>query len=90
MAIAGGSNITVENNRIYQNAATIPINVGLYANNYSASSCTDAALLNNRIWTSNNNPMWNSGSCATTVSGQNLNDSSLNANMFDEIPAACN
>ena len=89
MAIAGGSNITVENNRIYQNAAVIPINVGLYTNNYSASSCSNAALLNNRVWTSNNNPMWNSGSCATTVSGQNLNDGSLNANMFDEVPAAC-
>jgi parallel beta-helix repeat protein len=89
MAIAGGSNNTLENNRIYQNAAVIPINVGLYTNNYSASACANAALLNNRVWTSNNNPMWNSGSCATTVRGQNLSDTSLDASMFDEIPAAC-
>jgi hypothetical protein len=33
--------------------------------------------------------MWNSGSCATTISGQNLSDSSLNAGIFDEVPAAC-
>jgi hypothetical protein len=89
MAIAGGSNITLENNRIYQNAAVIPINVGLYTNNYSANACTNAALLNNRVWTSNNNSMWNSGTCATTIKGQNLNDASLDASIFDDMPEAC-
>ena len=90
MAIAGGANITVENNRIYQNGSVIPVNVALYANNYSAGACTNAALLNNRVWTSNNNPLWNSGSCTLSVSGGNLNDTSLNASMFDETPSACN
>jgi hypothetical protein len=90
MGIAGGTDITVENNRIYQNAAVIPINVGLYTNNYSAQACTGTSLLNNRVWTSNNNAMWNSGSCQTTIAGQNLSDTSLTASMFDEVPSACN
>lgn len=89
MAIAGGANVTVESNRIYQNGSVIPINVALYTNNYSANACTNAALLNNRVWTSNSNPMWNSGTCATTTSGQNLNDASLDADMFDEVPQPC-
>jgi hypothetical protein len=33
--------------------------------------------------------MWNSGSCATTISGQNLYDSSLSEDIFDEVPGAC-
>ena len=37
MAITGGQNITLENNRIYQNSATIKANVGMYGHNYSAS-----------------------------------------------------
>jgi parallel beta-helix repeat protein len=90
MAIAGGTNITVENNRIYQNGAVIPVNVALYANNYSAVACTNAALLNNRVWTSNNNPLWDSGTCALLLDGGNLNDTSLNASMFDDTPSACN
>ncbi len=89
MAITGGQNITLENNRIYQNSATIPVSVGMYGHNYSANACTGGAMLNNRIWTSNSNPLWNSGTCDVTTTGNNLNDTSLSASMFDEVPAAC-
>jgi hypothetical protein len=39
-------------------------------------------LLNNRIWASNNAPLWNSGTCGVTVCGGNLYGTSLNASMW--------
>ena len=90
IGVASGTNVKVENNRIYMGVTTSKANIGGYVWN-QGSNCSNVIYRNNRIWTSNNNPFWNGGGCANvTISGNLLQDTGLTALMFDEVPAQCN
>jgi hypothetical protein len=88
-AIAGGQNITHENNRVYLDGS-VYVNVGAYVWDQSGQGCTGAVVRNNRVWTSNNNSFWNAGNCSLTETGNNFNDTTLTAAIFDQVPAPCN
>ena len=94
--ISGGHNISIENNRIYQNRSDgIYVNLGLMVWAQAGASCTGGhTIRNNRVWTLNSrgeqNSFWNAGNCGdVTISGNVLADKSLTPAIFDEVPAAC-
>ena len=96
MGIAGGRNITFENNRIFNDGKTSLSGTGFMLNNYSGQACEGNLLKGNRAFSNdvawgpgNQNPIWNPGTCGITLQGNVLPDLSLNAAMFEEVAAAC-
>jgi hypothetical protein len=94
--ISGGHNISIENNRIYQDRSDgIYVNLGLMVWAQAGATCTGGhTIRNNRVWTLNSrgeqNSFWNAGNCGdVTISGNVLADQSLTPAIFDEVPAAC-
>jgi hypothetical protein len=92
IAISGGSNSIADNNRVYMNAHSTPfINAGMTAVNYSVVACTNNTFSNNRVWLSNNNPVYDSGNCDLAVVGNAFQDATLTEAIFEEAwPVACN
>jgi len=95
--IAGGTNISIDDNRIYQHKDQAPyVNLGLMVWGQAGAACTGGhTVRRNRVWTLNTlgaqNSYWNAGNCGVvTASGNTFADSSLSPAMFDEVPAACN
>lgn len=94
IGVAGGVNVTVENNRIVMDKAVTYSNVGLYVWNQGKGACSGHAVRNNRVWVASSkgeqNPWWNNGNCgAVEVSGNTFGDESLRASIFEEVPAVC-
>jgi hypothetical protein len=94
--IAGGANISIDDNRIYQNRdAGIYVNLGLMVWGQAGASCSGGhTVRNNRVWTLNSlgaqNSYWNAGNCAGVTEGGNaFADASLSAAIFDEVPSEC-
>lgn len=94
--IAGGANISIDDNRIYQNRdAGIFVNLGLMVWGQAGASCNGGhSVRNNRVWSLNTsgvqNPYWNAGNCGSVAeSGNTFADKSLTPAIFDEVPAAC-
>jgi hypothetical protein len=80
IAIASGTNITINNNKIYAKRQPFT-NVGLYVWNQYPSACNTITVSNNQInWTGGkgtSNGCWNNGNCGI-VSGWNTNNCSAN------------
>ena len=97
IGIAGGDGGRADANRIYMDGPTSGnyTNVGIYASRQGTRSCANARITNNRIWVRKNgggaNPRWiDLASCpGSTESGNTLQDASLTAAIFDEVPAEC-
>ena len=90
IGIAGGQNITLETNRIFMDAAVFPINVGMFASNYSGNACTGHSITGDQVWMSNSNSLYVNSNCGPVVqSGNVFGDGSLTAAIFDQAPAAC-
>ena len=96
MGIAGGRNITFENNRIFNDGKTSLSGAAFSVRNYSQQACESNVLKGNRAasidvaWgAGRQNPLFDAGSCGTTLQGNVLPDLSLNAAMFDEVPGPC-
>ena len=75
MAVSGGTNMQILNNRIYS-AKTSVSNVGIYVNNQYPVSCAVIIVNGNHVnWTNSRgeaNGSWNSGNCGS-VSGWSSN-----------------
>ncbi len=92
VAIAGGTNITLENNTVYARQQSFT-NVGLYVWNINAPNCGDHTVKNNRInWKNNGgqgNHMWNGNNCGsitgwnTNILGANIDASILPEQILD-------
>jgi hypothetical protein len=96
IGIAGGSDITIEDNLIYQNRnAGIYVNLGIMVWGVAGPSCPgNHAVRGNRVWTLNSlgaqNPFWDGGNCGPiAMSGNTFGDASLGPTLFDEVPAPC-
>jgi hypothetical protein len=97
IGIAGGSDITVEDNLIYQNRdAGIYVNLGIMVWSVTGEVCsgTTHTVRGNRVWTFNSlgaqNSFWNAGNCGpVAVSGNTFGDASLGPSLFDQVPAPC-
>lgn len=93
--IAGGSDISFENNRIYLSRDDgVYVGVGMYVWAQAGASCAGHAVRDNRIWTINSlgaqNPFWDGGNCgAIAMGGNSFGDASLTPAIFDEVPSAC-
>jgi hypothetical protein len=94
--IAGGENISIDDNRIYQNPdAGIYVNLGVMVWGQAGAACVGGhTVRNNRVWTLDSkgaqNPYWNAGNCADVLeSGNTFGDNTLSAEVFDEIPSVC-
>ncbi len=91
IAIAGGTNITMENNKVYARAQSFT-NVGLYVWSIQAPQCGNHTVRNNQInWSGSGgqpNHMWNGNNCGsingwnTNVTGANINASILPAQIL--------
>ncbi|MBI3205515.1 MAG: right-handed parallel beta-helix repeat-containing protein [Myxococcales bacterium] len=93
-AIAGGSQITFEQNRAYSPKNPYS-NVAAYVWAQAGVSCQDNALIGNRTnWINKDgtpNHFWDGKNCLnTTMTGNVWGDSSLGAAIFDEAYAQCN
>ena len=95
--IAGGTNISIDDNRIYQHKDQAPyVNLGLMVWGQAGAACTGGhTVRRNRVWTLNSlgvqNSYWNAGNCADVQQEGNVfADSSLTPDIYDEIPSACN
>lgn len=75
IAIAGGTNITVQNNIVYAKSQSFT-NVGLYVWNESSGFCGQNRVLNNEVnWRDKNgnvNTFWDGGNCGA-IEGINTN-----------------
>jgi hypothetical protein len=96
MGIAGGSNVTFENNRIFNDGISSLSGAGMTVRNYTTLPCNGHLLRGNRVssidvaWgTGQQSPYWTTGQCGVTLDANRLPDSSLTAAVFDEVPAAC-
>jgi hypothetical protein len=96
IGISGGRNVSIENNRIYQDRDHgVYVNLGLMVWAQAGAACTGGhTVRNNRVWTVNwrgeQNNYWNAGNCGDVPqSGNVLADKSLTPDIFDEVPAAC-
>ena len=94
--IAGGTNISIDDNRIYQHKDQAPyVNLGLMVWGQAGAACTGGhTVRRNRVWTLNSlgaqNSYWNAGNCADVQQEGNVfADRSLTPDIFDEVPAAC-
>jgi hypothetical protein len=92
-AIAGGHNITLDNNRAFspQNAYS---NVGAVIWAQAGQACTDNTITNNRTaWTSKSGepkPFWDGGNCQNTTMSNNVwGDKTLDASIFDQAYTEC-
>jgi hypothetical protein len=92
MAISGGTNIAVTNNKIYSKQQTFT-NVGLYIWKQSAVGCAVNTIANNEVnWTNaagEQNNSWNNGNCGTVAGwdtnhlGANISSSLLSPNFME-------
>lgn len=94
IAIAGGTHVVVENNRVVMDRARTYTNVGMYVWNQGKGACGDHAVRNNRVWAEatkgGQNPWWNNGNCgAVETTGNQFGDDALKASIFDDVPAPC-
>lgn len=93
--IAGGSNISFDDNRIYLSRDDVGyVNVGVYVWGQDGAACAGHSVQNNRVWTMNSlgaqNPFWDGGNCgAIALTGNVFGDASLTPSIFDEVPPAC-
>lgn len=88
-AIAGGNNNTHQRNRSFNNQV-VEGSIGAYIWEQGGGACTNASMLDNRLWISNGNQFWNAGNCnPSTVTGNNWNDTTLTAAIFDEAFTQC-
>jgi hypothetical protein len=96
MGIAGGRNITFENNRIFNDGSTSLSGAAFSIRNYSGQVCEGNLLKGNRAASidvaygaGRQNPIFDDATCGTTLQGNVFPDLTLNAAMFDEVPAPC-
>jgi hypothetical protein len=96
MGIAGGKNITYENNRIFNDGKTSLSGAAFSVNNYSGLACEGNLLRGNRAssidvaWGSGRqNPLYDAGTCGITLQDNVFPDLTLNEAMFDEVPDQC-
>lgn len=97
IGIAGGDGVRAESNRVFMDGPTSGnyTNVGIYASKQGTTYCRNARLNDNQIYVRKNdgsaNPRWiDLATCpGTTESGNKLQDTSLSAAIFDEVPAPC-
>jgi hypothetical protein len=91
-AVSGGSHMTIEGNVVYARQQSFT-NVGIYAWDQYASSCTDVTVKNNRVdWTSKDgtkNPWWNGGNCTATTESGDVFDATLGPSIVDVLPDPC-
>jgi hypothetical protein len=94
--IAGGSNINIDSNRIFQqNGQARYVNLGLMVWGQDGAECNGGhTVRGNRVWTVNSNgeqnSFWDAGNCGRVeVSGNVFGDKSLSPDIFDEVPREC-
>ncbi len=85
MAIAGGNDIEVSNNKVYGKKQSFT-NVGIYIWNQYASACTNNKILNNHAyWIQYNGyaaSFWNGGNCSNSlISGNVWNSTQVSETM---------
>jgi hypothetical protein len=84
--------MTIEGNVVYARQQSFT-NVGIYAWDQYASSCTDVTVKNNRVdWTSKDgtkNPWWNGGNCTATTESGDVFDATLGPSIVDVLPDPC-
>jgi len=82
IAIAGGTHITMEHNKVYARAQSFT-NVGLYVWNIQAPECGNHTVRNNEInWSGSGgqpNHKWNGNNCGS-INGWNTNTTGANIN----------
>lgn len=97
IGIAGGSNIDIEDNRVYQHKDSTYVNIATYSANYSGvpGSCNNHNWRRNRTWALNSNNVqnnfWHDGNCSPVVRDSNVTaDGTLSPSMINEtMPAPC-
>lgn len=95
IAVAGGSNMLIEQNKIFSN---LPYNIAqaaMYVNNFypSTSSCDSVRFNNNEqnwTWTQYNTQLWNPNTCSN-ISGIETNNlkSAISENIFSTTLLEC-
>lgn len=95
-AVAGGTNNVQERNRTYMAEMTEEYrpsgnkSIGAYVWAQGGGACTGSVMKDNRLWIKNQNSFWDAGNCSgSTITGNNWNDTTLTAAIFDEAYAAC-
>ncbi|MDX2046199.1 MAG: PQQ-dependent sugar dehydrogenase [Chitinophagaceae bacterium] len=90
VAIAGGKNIQLRNNKVYGKQQPFT-NVGLYVADYSGGDCDNHIVTGNQVYWFNSsggaNPFWSANTCTNTViTGNSWQTTAVTANM---PPPAC-
>jgi NPCBM/NEW2 domain/Bacterial Ig domain len=93
VAIAGGNNIQVLQNRVYARQQSFT-NVGIYVWNQYGAACFGHTVQGNSVnWTNSSgqkNPAWNAGNCGTVTSMDSNNwNATLTDAIFYESMSAC-
>jgi hypothetical protein len=88
IGIASGQDIIVRNNVMFQEAAP-KSNVGIYVWNQYSNPCSNHTIENNRVRymqpDGSPNGFWDGGNCTgVTVSGNNWNDTTLDASLWNK------
>jgi hypothetical protein len=96
IGISGGHNVSIENNRIYQDRDQgLYVNLGLMVWAQAGAACPGGhTVRNNRVWTLNTRgehaSYWNAGNCGDVQQSANVfDDKSLGPDIFAEVPDAC-